>query len=265
MSHRFFLPILGLLALWPATLGAADLARVDRTLKREPAYRSRPKYCLLVFGPQAKTRVWLVLDGDTLYVDRNGNGDLNDPGEKVTREKDSREGLSTFKAGNIRQGQRLHKELTVRVMKLDSLADQNEAVKALLTRDPNARGYYIRVEMELPGWKGRGIGGRVQQHNFLVDAAGVFQFADLPQEAPIIHFGGPWQVSLFGAHRLTTGRGSDVVLGVGTPGLGPGSTAWIDYEGVIPETAFPVVKIVYPPKTAAEAPVHERYELKQRC
>src|SRR5260221_55230 len=62
---------------------AADLAKVDRTIIREPAYQSTPKYCLMVFGPEARTRVWLVQDGDTLYVDRNGNGDLTDAGEKV--------------------------------------------------------------------------------------------------------------------------------------------------------------------------------------
>jgi hypothetical protein len=37
---------------------------------------------LLVFGTDARDRVWLVHDGDTLFVDRNGNGDLTDDGEK---------------------------------------------------------------------------------------------------------------------------------------------------------------------------------------
>src|SRR5262245_65117335 len=48
-----------------------DLAKIDRTLRKEPIYRSkRPQYCLLVFGTEAKTRVWVVLDGDVLYLDR---------------------------------------------------------------------------------------------------------------------------------------------------------------------------------------------------
>ena len=52
-----------------ATLAGADLTKVDRSIKKEPAYQTKsPKYCLLVFGPEAKTRVWLVLDGDTLYI-----------------------------------------------------------------------------------------------------------------------------------------------------------------------------------------------------
>src|SRR5262245_65651509 len=49
---------------------ATDLTKIDRTIAKEPAYKSKPKYCLLVFGPEAKMRVWLVLDGDVLYVDR---------------------------------------------------------------------------------------------------------------------------------------------------------------------------------------------------
>src|SRR5262249_35933250 len=51
-----------------------DLATIDRSVPREPGYRSQPRYCLLVFGAEAKTRIWLVLDGDTLYVDANGQG-----------------------------------------------------------------------------------------------------------------------------------------------------------------------------------------------
>jgi hypothetical protein len=66
-------------------LGAAllgiDLTSVNRTLAREPAYQSCPQYCLLLVGPEGKTHIWLILDGEKLYVDRNGNGDLTEPGE----------------------------------------------------------------------------------------------------------------------------------------------------------------------------------------
>src|SRR5262249_7325319 len=63
--------------------GGTDLTKIDRSIKKEPAYRGKPKYCLLVFGPQAQTRVWLVLDGQTLYVDRKGDGDLTAAGNRV--------------------------------------------------------------------------------------------------------------------------------------------------------------------------------------
>lgn len=58
---------------------AVDLTQIDRSLRKEPAYQSQaPQYCLLIFGREAKVRVWLVLDGDALYLDRNGNGDLSE-------------------------------------------------------------------------------------------------------------------------------------------------------------------------------------------
>jgi hypothetical protein len=65
------------------TAAAADLTKIDRTIAKEPIYQIKPKYCLLIFGPEAKTRVWLVVDGNVLYVDRNGNGDLTQKGKRM--------------------------------------------------------------------------------------------------------------------------------------------------------------------------------------
>jgi hypothetical protein len=86
------------------TACGADLTKIDRTIAKEPAYKPKPKYCLLVFGPEAKTRVWLVLDGDTLYVDRNGNGDLTEKGERFVLALDEYErkrGQRVWKVGDI--------------------------------------------------------------------------------------------------------------------------------------------------------------------
>ena len=71
------------LLFFPIATFAVDLTKIDRTIAKQPAYRGKPKYCLLVFGPEAKTRIWLVQDGDTLYVDRTSNGDLTGPAKKV--------------------------------------------------------------------------------------------------------------------------------------------------------------------------------------
>ena len=70
---------------------------------------------------------------------------------------------------------------------------------------------------------------------------------------------------MYGQHELTIDREADVVLGVGTPGVGPGTMAYINYEGVIPEHIYPTVDIVFPPIKAHESPQSERVELKQRC
>src|SRR4051812_29976418 len=81
---------------------------------KEPAYQTKaPKYGLLRFGPKGEDRVWLVLDGDTLYVDRNGNGDLTEPGDKVAAEKrpgrDPGESGRSFDVGDVTVGGRTHK------------------------------------------------------------------------------------------------------------------------------------------------------------
>src|SRR5262245_16225620 len=83
------LPALMLLAATTACARGADvdLSKIDRTIAREPAYRNRPKYCLLVLGTEAKFRVWLVLDGGILYVDRNGNGDVTEQDDRLVPEK----------------------------------------------------------------------------------------------------------------------------------------------------------------------------------
>jgi len=86
MNYSCLLGVLPSLMLFTMPLSTADLTQIERNIAKEPAYRSKPKYCLLVFGIEAKAHVWLAQDGDTLYVDRNGNGDLTDPREKIVAE-----------------------------------------------------------------------------------------------------------------------------------------------------------------------------------
>jgi hypothetical protein len=243
------------------------LTRIERTIRKEPPYQSKePKYCLIVIGPEAKTRVWLVHDGDALYVDRNGNGDLTEPGEKVTAEKNGlEEGEYSFNAGDIADGPRLHKELYLSIWKLARFADQDEDAKAFVAKHPQARAYRLHLQVEMPPWKGAGFGGRVQQIVVQGDTRGFLQLSGKPHDAPIIHFGGPWQITLTGRHKLTIGRNTDMYLVVGTPGLGPGTTACIFYDGIIPESVLPIVEVSYSPPQPGQPQLSERYELKQRC
>ena len=244
---------------------AADLTAIERKLPVEPAYTSQPKFCLLVFGPGANTRVWLVQDGGLLYVDRNGNGDLTEPGEQVTaspKQSDTDERVYLFEAGGIEDGALEHKNLLVQVSKLDSTDD---AAQEYLAEHPDARGYWIRLDVDLPGWTGAGVGGRVEQHVSQGDAQGYLRWADRPEEAPIIHFGGPWQIVLSGDHRFTIDRETDIYLTFGTAGLGPGTTTCVAYEGVVPPDVYPTVEIAYAANPQSQAPVKKRYELPRRC
>src|SRR5205085_6147639 len=125
----------------------AETPRMDRAIKKEPVYQTRaPKYGLLVFGPEGKDRVWLVRDGDTLYVDRNGNGDLTESGEKVAAEKrpgrDPEEEGYAFDVGDLTVGGRTHKGLHVYSVPLKQYATgslgKRPDVQAVLAKDPKA-------------------------------------------------------------------------------------------------------------------------------
>jgi hypothetical protein len=223
------------LLVFSSTAPAEELAKIERKFVKEPAYRTTPKYCLLVLGVEAKTHVWLVQDCDALYVDRNGNGDLTEPDEKVVAEKSKHHAADdrdyTFNAGELREGGKRHTNLSVWVSDLNP--GLREA-KALLERDPQARSYHVRLEVEMPGFQGLGAGGRLVQ-GAISDANGLLQFADRPQDAPIIHFGGPWTMSLYRPTTLWLDRSNNVDLIFGTPGLGAGSFAYVGYEGVVPD------------------------------
>jgi hypothetical protein len=261
-------------ALLAATAGSppADLAAVDRTIRKEPAYKTKaPRYGLLVFGPRAEHRVWLVWDGETLYVDRNGDGDLTQPGEAVAAKKrdNSDDECLGFEVGELRTGGLMHHEVEVSVALVSSFSPAfttRPDIKAILARDPKARAFTVSAEVQFPGLKGGAPGGRVLQMTSAVDLEGVLLFADRPADAPVIHFGGPLQVTFYGERPTARlGRDLDLVLCVGTPGRGPGTFAMVGYEDLIPEKAFPRVEITFPAKVPGEPPIKELYELKGRC
>jgi hypothetical protein len=254
-----------LLALSCTAAAALDLANIERRIAREPAYRSKPRYCLLVLGPEAKTRVWLVQDGDALYVDRNGNGDLTEPDEKVSAEKRSNRSAEdrnfVFAAGELREDGKRHINLSVWVSDLNP--NLSEA-KTLLKRDPQARSYHIALEVQMPGFQGLGTGGRLVQ-GAISDTNGLLQFADRPQDAPIVHFGGKWTMGLYRPTTLWLERANNVDLIFGTPGLGAGSFAYVGYEGVVPDHVAPRIEITFPPRESGEPSAIAGYELKERC
>ncbi len=214
-----------------------DLSRIERTIAKEPAYRSKaPKYCLVVIGRQAATRLWLVLDDDVLYVDRNGNGDLTDRGERFP-EKGGSASL-TFQLDEVIEadGKTRHTNLSVICGK--------ESVCVMLT-------------VAGLGWQ----------------SADQVRFADRPQDAPIVHFNGPLTPRRYdpeqqagrGAERLLRGeKPTELAFTLGTPGLGEGTFAGIGNDHV-PTDIFPVADIEFPGKAAGDKPIKARVVLTKRC
>jgi hypothetical protein len=256
-------------------LAWADAPASSRGPAKEPGYRSAtPRYGLLLFGPEGKHRVWLVQDGDTLYVDRRGDGDLTLPGNKVVADKregrDPEEEGYTFTVGEVRVGDRVHKGLVVYVVPLKAQAStalgKRRDVQAALAKDPKATAMRLSVDIEMPGLKGGGIDGRV---NFLVgpvDLLGVLQLGEKPRDAPNIHLGGPLQITFESElPTLRVGRGSEFFLVVGTPGGGPGTFAMLNYEETVPPNAQPVAEATMPSSQRGAPAVVENWVIESRC
>jgi hypothetical protein len=256
--------LLGLLCA-TAPAAAADLAAVDRSLKKEPAYQGKPKYCLLVFGPEARTRVWLVQDGEVLYVDRNGNGDLTEKGKRVER-KQGDKNFRVFEAGDLADGPLTHTGLTVtQVLVNPEVVGNPKEFERIKAQGDRPWTWWVRVAAERPADDRRPLPRHIK---YIVngDGLGYLLFADRPQDAPVIHLNGPWTLGLQDVkQRLTAGDKTMLQIGVGTPGVGPGTFTFVLYPDTIPADVYPAADVAFPPRSPGEEPIREKFVLKQRC
>jgi hypothetical protein len=243
---------------------AADLYKVDRSIRREPAYQSKaPQYALLVFGPKAEFRIWLVIDGDVLYIDRNANGDLTEAGEGIRCSKVEGTGANArkwFEVGDIPPagGSKKYGHLVVfyQTLSQPGKADIN----------------YCRVWVE----------------TFCCQHAAA-RLASSRAEAPVLPFGGPLVMVPGAAYPVVAEgfvRGEEWEIGarVGSAGLG---TSLRDGQGVvatlfcepfhgpagipqisskcIPDNVHPVTEIEFPNKDPGALPIRMTVSLTRRC
>ena len=248
---------------WESQPGTAD------ALRKEPAYQTKtPKYGLLRFDDQQW--VWIVLDGRTLYVDRNGNGDLTEPGEKVLRSnpEESESDRLSFQVGELNLGGRIHKGLAVffTPLRYYTSLDRRPDVKAALARDAEGLAASVVLDVEMPGLKGGGLGGRVSFSAGPIDVNGVFELGGTPGKAPAVHFDGPMEITFYSERpTLRVGRTGEFVLIVGICGKGPGTFATIAYDKTIPAAAKPLAVLrVASAKAGAEA-IEKTFEIESRC
>jgi hypothetical protein len=227
-SARFLAP-LAFLAVGSAPALAVDLAKIDRGIAMEPACRFQPQYCLLVFGPRAEFRVWLVRDGNVLYVDRNGNGDLTEAGKRIPAKTEG--SAPVFDVGDITEGD-----------------GRTKHAKLLLQFHDTWTSVWLLVNGRQPRMASLG--------------AQSLQFAARPQDAPVLHFSGPLTIRL--AQIAKVGAGAVFVAEIGTPGLGgSGSFAAIDVQhpGLIPKDVAMFAEIEYASKDPAARPIKARLSL----
>jgi hypothetical protein len=227
---RLFLAV-AVLASTCLPASATELTEIPRRILKEPVYAGKPQYCLLVFGKEADTRVWLVLDGKTLYVDRNGNGDLTDVGEKLTNPQ----GPYFTIAGIVERDGTVHKNLQV------CSSDKGQ----------------FSIELGVEGKRQQFVGiGKMDRPSW----------GDKPDNAPIIHFNGPMTLERYGP-IYTVPRGGNysgnrrysLRLMLGTPGLGHGTFA--SYDEICSENLGPVQADIEYAAAPGKAPVKQRIDL----
>lgn len=222
------------------TRAGGDLASIDRRIAREPVYRSgRPLYGLVALGPQAETRIWLVLDGETLYVDRNGNGILGEAGEKVEAE-------------TPRTPSQKRREFPVGTL-IESATVKHRDFKVVRLSPKSG---HVLLSLEVAG---RGM------QNAGVDLDGSLEFAARPSQAPLVHFHGPLHLRLTTKTPLVRSEaGSRLNAWIGTPGLGAGSFANMQNDD-IPETAHPRADIRFRSRSGEAKPIEVHVDLDDRC
>ena len=235
--------------------------------KTEPKYQKEPRYALLAFGPKREARVWMVLDGTTLYVDRNANGDLTEPEERL-EPANPKDGSNKF--GNPGMYTRNdHFEFAV-------AAGIGGSSKFKLHRWVRAEAYEPQTEFE------KGLRAKWLKHRWenstLWRQGGVGQgqtpvlFMPKPADAQVCHLDGPLTFVLKSPEDQVLQRGEagcDVPFHIAVIGRSPTGTERQFYNSLAtkeaPEAAHLMVEIEYPAKGANDPPLRRKYFLKERC
>lgn len=264
-----------------APLRAADLAAIDRTIGKQPAYRDKPRYCLLVFGAEAKIRVWIVEDGRTLYVDRNANGDLTDDGPPLPPHKvDERNpgDWDEYLLDEIKPATG-PAQTKFRLMRWNYNEKEDSYGLSVNFHDdrrpaqtgadrPAGKPSAAPASGSPPGTTGAGatITAPQVQDDGIKMYAGWFGklWADAPAKASILHFGGPLEPRLLREKEFTIDSGvRRLSVCLMTPGLGDaGPTRLSEYA--IPTTTPIHVRIEWP-VAAGSPPLVTTHKLGEHC
>jgi len=205
------------------------LKKIDRTIKKEPKYTGEPRYMLLAFGPEAKFLVWVVLDGTTLYVDRNGDSDLTGADER-------------FDGGLVRRDPKGNVQ-SVMYFGAD-LTEPSGAKHTLLYLSVINSGLSTFAKI------GVTVNGKTEQMAGLTN----LRLGEKGQDAQVIHFGGTEMVvrpSLSLRGYLDENAPGGFQVQVGTPGIGTGSFASF-LSARTAEGVGPIAEFEFTPRKAGE-------------
>ena len=228
---------------------------------------ARPEFCRVLFpGSEPATAILLIIDGSTLYVDRNANGDITEDNERVQAERNSQlsERDHLFKIGEIKVGNHVHESMNLLVVPLENYDRNISSISQLLKTNPQANAYQLWGEIQREQLVGSGNGGRVVMKAGIMDTDGILQFGPSPELTPLIDFAGPLEVRLLEETRLRPGSDTEVVVAAGTKGTGPGTFSVVSYENVIPENVWPRLTLTTNSSDGGP-PIVAAFELPHRC
>lgn len=215
------------------------VSHFDRTILKEPAYQSTPKYALISLGESGDVNVWMVEDGKRLFLDKNANGDLTDDGPPLepsgVRHLDAERWDFEYSLDAITptNGSR-HTHFVLRRWNYNDKED--------------SYGLSLSVEDKMPMYAGW---------------FGTFWSTNRAQ-APVIHFGGPFTPMLLRRSEFTIGeKGQRLSLCLINPGSGPGAESRLSIDA-LPRFVVPTLHIEWP-TAGGGAPVQTSHELIERC
>ena len=217
---------------------APDLSMIDRSIGKEPEYKSQPRYCMLVFGEKASTHIWLVEDGETIYVDRNANGDLTEKDEAIepTKKRDFGDYRDAeYDAGELVPADGSPKHTDTRLIRYQTTGKPIH--------------YVVKVR----------VNGKLQQF-----AGWRPIFSESRQDANIIHFDGEFIPRPLREKELSLKKSDqELHLCLFTPGLGDGTNAMLGHEA-IPSDIVPLADIEWPSAESGKI-IQTQVTLVHRC
>lgn len=227
-----------------------DFAKVPRTIAREPAYVGAPAYGCFLFGLNGEIRMWAVLDRskpdapatDVLYLDRDADGDLTEPGERLQSEVDGRKEVggelvgptAVFAIGTIEVGGLKHTD------------------------------FRLTVHPQRVGWKMRWRGEQVTMGGYAPDHAEYANFAPTVAAAPLYvpGYDRPFEFERWIREPLRRGQSTDFKVFLGQRGSQRGTFSCVD-DQFLPAGEFVVATLIC--QVAGSKEERVRNELKERC
>jgi hypothetical protein len=236
--------------LWPV-IAAADTSPIDRTLRKEPAYAVKPHYCLVLIGPEGKTRVWLVAAGEAFYADTNGDGDLTEAGKRV------------YSVGNYHSLVYIDpftKRMAFPVPENERVYDVGDIF------DRATRTWHHLTVRRLGKLKTAVFEIVVEVRERFRQIGKLSRFGDRPQDAPVLHFSGPLTLGLFASQLLRGPTPNDVEAWVGTktPAGAKGEPTYLVLDDWIPSSISPIARIEFPNRAPDGKPIRSGVRLARR-